>query len=337
MILSNQLSWDEDGWRDILQDSIRDSKSLRIALGLKPDQTEWIDKPTFEVFVPKPYFDRIELGNPSDPLLLQVAPSVQEQTEVAGYITDPLNERNAVVAPRVLQKYPGRVLYIVSSACPIHCRYCFRRHFPYREHQGAPVEPLLKVLRKDNSIFEVILSGGDPLILPNDQLEHLIAEVSTIPHIRCIRIHTRFGVVLPQRITTGLLSVLRLSQPKIVVVMHVNHPNEIDDNVALASNALNSVGVTLLNQSVLLKGVNDSPGVLDRLSWKLFKAGVLPYYLHLLDRVAGTSHFDLPKERALSIYRGLQSRLPGYLVPRLVREIPDRNAKTIVASETVSA
>lgn len=336
MILSSQLSWDEDEWRGILQNSIRDPKSLQIALGLNPEQIRWIDKPSFEVFVPQPFLDRIEPGNPNDPLLLQVAPSVQEQVEVTGYTADPLNERKSVVAPRVLQKYPGRVLYVVASACPIHCRYCFRRHFPYHEHRVAPVEPLLSVLRKDSSIFEVILSGGDPLILPNDQLEHLIAEISSVPHVRCIRIHTRFGVVLPQRITTGLLDVLAVERPKIVVVTHINHPNEIDNNVELASKALNSAGVTMLNQSVLLKAVNDSPKVLEQLSWNLFKIGVLPYYLHLLDRVAGTSHFDLPREHARSIYRGLQSSVPGYLAPRLVREIPDRDSKTIVAAETVT-
>ncbi len=333
MILSKTLSWDEDEWRSILQESIRDAKTLRSALGLKLDETKWLDKPTFEIFVPRPFLARIEPKNPKDPLLLQVAASVQEQTEAAGYSADPLKEGESVIAPGVLRKYQGRVLYIVASACPIHCRYCFRRHFPYREHRTASIEPLLEVLNTDSSIFEVILSGGDPLILPNDQLEQLIAEISSVPHIRCIRIHTRFSVVLPQRITTGLLGVLAVRRPKIVVVTHINHPSEIDNNVKLASDALNSVGLTMLNQSVLLKGVNDSSGVLEELSWKLFDIGVLPYYLHLLDRVAGTSHFDLPEDRALQIYQELQSRVPGYLAPRLVREIPDRNAKTIIAQE----
>ncbi|MXW54507.1 MAG: EF-P beta-lysylation protein EpmB [Gammaproteobacteria bacterium] len=331
MILSKTLSWDEDEWRSILHESIRDAKTLRSVLGLKQDETEWLDKPTFEIFVPRPFLARIEPRNPKDPLLLQVAPSVQEQTEAAGYTADPLKEGDSMIAPGVLRKYQGRVLYIVASACPIHCRYCFRRHFPYREHRTASIEPLLKVLNTDSSIFEVILSGGDPLILPNDQLEKIISEIGMVPNVRSVRIHTRFGVVLPQRITPGLLGVLRAERLKIVVVMHVNHPNEIDEKVQSATNALVTSGVTLLNQSVLLKGVNDSARVLEQLSWKLFEIGVLPYYLHLLDKVAGTSHFDLPEQRALSIYRRLQSRVPGYLAPRLVREIPDRGAKTIVA------
>lgn len=334
MILFRPLPWAEDEWKSILQDAIRDPKALRVALGLKTEQTKWLDQPKFKLFVPQPYLARIEPRNPNDPLLLQVAPSVHEQTDVAGYTNDPLQEEDSVVAPGVLHKYRGRVLFIAASACPIHCRYCFRRNFPYHEHRTPSFEPLLDFLRKDSSIFEVILSGGDPLILPDDQLERLIAKISDIPHVRTVRIHTRFGVVLPQRITTGLLRILSVEQPKIVVVSHVNHPNEIDNEVELASNALRATGVTMLNQSVLLKGINDSSRVLEQLSWKLFKIGVLPYYLHLLDRVAGTSHFDLPEERALSIYRGLQSRVPGYLAPRLVREIPHRDAKTIVASGT---
>lgn len=337
MILFNRLLWGEDEWRDILRNSIRDAESLRSALDLSPNQIDWLVNPEFEILVPKPFLARIEPRNPTDPLLLQIAPSVLEQSEVDGYIADPLDERHSFIAPRVLHKYHGRVLYVSASACPIHCRYCFRRHFPYREHRSPSVEPLLHVLRKDRSIAEVILSGGDPLVLPDDQLAQLIAKISEVPHIRSIRIHTRFGVVLPQRITTGLLRILKSARPKIVWVMHVNHPNEIDDNVKLTCNALSSIGVTLLNQSVLLRGVNDSAEVLRKLSWKLFNSDVLPYYLHLLDKVAGASHFDLPKERALSIFRKLQSSVPGYLAPRLVREEANQIAKTIIAGETDSA
>ena len=332
MILSTELSWDEDEWRDILRDCIRDTKTLQSELGLKPERTEWLENPSFEVLVPKTYLSRIEPGNPLDPLLIQIAPSMQESIDVPVFTKDPLKERDSVVAPSVLQKYKGRVLYMVGSACPIHCRYCFRRHFPYREHRAASHEPLLEILNEDKTIFEVILSGGDPLLLSDERLEQLIETIGGVSHVRTVRIHTRFVTVLPQRVTKGLVKVLRSERLNVVVVVHVNHPNEIDYDVGLAIGALRSAGATMLNQSVLLKGVNDSPGVLEELSWQLFDIGVLPYYLHLLDRVAGTSHFDLPEDKALQIYQELQSRVPGYLAPRLVREVPDRNSKTIVAS-----
>ena len=331
MILSMPLSWDEDEWRDILRDSIRDAKTLRTSLDLKIEQTKWLDNPTFGVLIPKPYLSRIESGNPYDPLLLQIAPSVHETKDAPGFTNDPLNETDSVAAPGVLQKYQGRVLYIVGSACPVHCRYCFRRHFPYHEHQTASFDPLLDYLHDDEKISEVILSGGDPLMLSDERLELLINAIGDVSHVRTIRIHTRFATVLPQRVTRKLVRILQCTRLNVVVVVHVNHPNEIDNDVGLAINALRSSGVTILNQSVLLKGVNGSTKVLEQLSWKLFEIGVLPYYLHLLDRVAGTSHFDLPEQRALAIYRRLQASVPGYLAPRLVREIPDQDAKTIVA------
>lgn len=332
MILSEGLPWGEDEWKDILRRSTRDAKTLRTKLDLKPEHTDWLDESDFSVFVPEPYLSRIEPGNPKDPLLLQVAPSVHEQEDVDGYTTDPLDEKNSIGAPGVLQKYSGRVLYIAASACPIHCRYCFRRHFPYCDHDSASVETLLTFLQKDSSIYEVILSGGDPLILSDYSLEKLFIEISAVPHVRTIRIHTRFAVVLPQRVTRQLLKTLGDERLKTVVVIHTNHPNELDKNVELAINALRSSGATLLNQSVLLKGVNDSPETLEQLSWTLFELGVLPYYLHLLDKVAGTSHFDLSEKRALSIYRGLQKNVPGYIAPRLVREISGRDSKTIVSA-----
>ncbi|MCY3884788.1 MAG: EF-P beta-lysylation protein EpmB [Gammaproteobacteria bacterium] len=335
MILSERVPWDENEWKEILRRSVRDADTLRTKLDLRPEQTAWLDHSNFSVFVPLPYLSRIEPGNPADPLLLQVAPSVLEQQEVDGYSTDPLGERNSA-ASRVLQKYSGRLLYIAASACPIHCRYCFRRHFPYDDHESASVESLLAALSKDKSIFEVILSGGDPLLLSDCSLKKLVSEISAVPHVRTIRIHTRFAVVLPQRVTTQLLEALRDERLNIVVVIHANHPNELDMNVELAIKAFKSTDVTLLNQSVLLKGVNDSATVLKQLSWKLFRIGVLPYYLHLLDKVTGTSHFDLPEEQALSIFRTLQSSVPGYLAPRLVREIPGRGSKTLVNAGTVS-
>jgi L-lysine 2,3-aminomutase len=224
------------------------------------------------------------------------------------------------------------VLLIAAPACAVHCRYCFRRTFPYADHQQAVAFPALAAVERDSSISEVILSGGDPLMLKDAPLRRLIDRLDAIPHLRRIRIHTRLPVVIPQRVTAELIQLLRETRTTVSIVLHVNHPNEIAGHFVDALAALHRAGITLLNQSVLLAGVNDDVDALDELSQRLFDNHVLPYYLHLLDPVIGTHHFDVPEASGVALINALRARLPGYLVPRLVREIAGHDAKTIIAS-----
>ncbi len=330
MILADQLPWGDDDWRRILRTAVRDPETLHKRLNLEATEADWLDSPAFEVLVPEPYLARIQPGNPRDPLLLQVAPSRLEEALVDGYTPDPLNESSSMDSPGIMKKYSGRALYLATSECPIHCRYCFRRHFPYAENRSDSVEQVLETVRNDDSIQELILSGGDPLLLSDDRLNHLLQEAASVAHLKTIRLHTRFVVVIPQRVTSGLIDALSNARQKIVLVTHVNHPREIDSDVASAFQILQCADLTLLNQSVLLRDVNDSSDVLAELSQRLFEIGVLPYYLHLLDKVEGAAHFDVAEDEALKIYRGLQTQLPGYLVPRLARESPGAAFKTLV-------
>lgn len=330
MILSAPLPWRDDEWKVILRKAIRDADSLREALQLKSEEVNWIDDTHFPLLVPQPYLSRIERGNPSDPLLLQVAPSVQEHVSLGDYTRDPLNEQDCEIEPGTLQKYRGRVLHIATSACPIHCRYCFRRHYPYHKARNGAFNSLLEYIRTDESIIEVILSGGDPLTLADSTIKTLISKIEGVRHVKILRIHTRFSVVIPQRITEGLLRLLRDTRLRTVLVTHINHPNEIDGMVRIATHALRDSNVMLLNQSVLLKNVNDSSSVLACLSQKLFEIGVSPYYLHMLDKVEGAAHFDIPEVEARELHRELQMELPGYLIPRLVREVPGSGGKTLI-------
>jgi len=261
-----------------------------------------------------------------------VLPLLAERAQLPGYVSDPLEESDASAAPGIIHKYHGRVLLVTTGACAVHCRYCFRRHFPYQDHQQSPAQwrEGLDYIRKDESISEVILSGGDPLVLGNQRLDSLLELLAAIPHLRRLRIHTRLPVVLPQRIDAQLLQLLARNRLQCCVVIHSNHPAELDGSVAAALSDLREVGVTLLNQSVLLRSINDHSDTLCLLSEKLYQHGVLPYYLHLLDPVAGGAHFDVTEFTARQIYRQLLDRLPGYLVPKLVRETPESSSKTPV-------
>lgn len=283
--------------------------------------------------MPEPYLARIRPGDAADPLLRQVLPLGAELRPAAGYGTDPLAEAAAQVAPGVLHKYPGRALLITTAACAVHCRYCFRRHFPYADAHvgGSHLGAALEALRADPSIREVILSGGDPLALSDARLGALGRALAEIPHLRTLRVHTRLPVVLPQRVDEALLTWLRSSALRTVMVIHANHAREIDDGVLAALARLRAAGATLLNQAVLLRGVNDTAPAQADLSERLFEAGVLPYYLHLPDRVAGTAHFAVGERRARAIVAQVRARLPGYLVPRLVREVPGLASKKPVA------
>lgn len=284
---------------------------------------------SFQLRVPEPYLSRIRPGDVKDPLLLQILPQLQELDEVPGYISDPLGEAVANTQQGIIHKYHGRLLLVISGGCAINCRYCFRRHFPYQDNQIGRDEwqQVLSYLRQDTSLSEVILSGGDPLATTDKRLLGIIRDLESLPHIRRLRLHTRLPVVIPQRVTPELLHGLENTRLQTVLVNHINHANEIDDDVRAVMAALSATGTTLLNQTVLLRGVNDQADTLAELSEALFAEAVLPYYLHLLDPVAGASHFDVSEAEARRIVGKLCDRLPGYLVPKLVKEIAGASAK----------
>lgn len=286
----------------------------------------------FPLRVPRGFVARMRQGDPNDPLLRQVLPLAAELDPALGFEADPLNEHVAQAVSGVLHKYHGRALLIATGVCAVHCRYCFRREFPYAEAYAGTDQwrPALAYLGSDPSLREVILSGGDPLALSNQRLETLLAALEHIPHLERLRIHSRLPIVLPERVDDGLLDVLTRTRLRPVLVVHANHPHEIDGTVVKALESLATAGVTLLNQSVLLRGVNDDAAILAALSEALFAARVLPYYLHLLDQVQGAAHFAVKESAAFAIMNVLRQRLPGYLAPRLVREQPGQLAKTLV-------
>ena len=322
-------------WQQEMARAITRPEALIEALGLDPALVEpaRAAAAAFPLRVPLGYVARMKHGDPCDPLLRQVLPLGVELNQSAAYIADPLGEREALRASGLLQKYRGRALIISTEACAVHCRYCFRREFPYAEQTNdAPRwSAALEEIARDSSIEEIILSGGDPLSLSDARLTALTDALARIPHLRRFRVHTRQPIVLPSRVDDGLIGwIARLPWP-VVFVLHANHPNEIDASVSAACRRLQSAGVTLLNQSVLLQGVNNDVGVLVQLSKQLFDVGVLPYYLHVLDPVRGAAHFDMPEARAREIAGELAAQLPGYLVPRLVREIQGAAAKVALA------
>src|ERR1700733_2530931 len=324
-------------WQADLADAITTPEDLVVALGLSPAlfPPAQAASAAFRLRVPRSYVSRMRPGDPSDPLLRQVLPVANELEAGIGFVSDPLGEHAALRAPGLLQKYRGRALIITTSACAVHCRYCFRREFPYSEQTSdAPRwSAALSEIGRDSSLEEVILSGGDPLSLSDARLKSLTDALATIPHVRRLRVHTRQPIVLPSRVDDGLVSWLRSVRLHTVFVLHANHPNEIDSDVSAACEKLRASGVTLLNQSVLLRGVNDDVEVLAELSRRLFDTGVLPYYLHVLDRVRGAAHFEIPEAQARLIAGDLASRLPGYLVPRLVREIYGAPAKVTLTPQ----
>lgn len=285
----------------------------------------------FALRVPLGYVRRMKAGDDADPLLRQVLPLDAELHDTAGFGTDPVGEVSAHIAPGLLQKYAGRVLLTTTGACGVHCRYCFRRHFPYSEQNPRrDWQAVVERIAGDQTINEVILSGGDPLTLDTPRLREITDALAQIPHLRRLRVHTRQPVVLPERVDGELLEWLSSITQDLVIVLHVNHANEIDSHVREVLGELRATSATLLNQSVLLRGVNDSVHALVNLSEALFAAGVLPYYLHLLDPVAGAAHFDVPEAEARELVNAVHARLSGYLVPKLVREVPDRAGKSLI-------
>lgn len=331
MIPTTSLSLQPKGWQQLWREAVTDPAELLAMLGLAHlAPTLALGGLTFPLRVPRGYVAKMRPGDARDPLLRQVLPLDDEDRIVPGFNLDAVGDLAAREAPGVLHKYQGRALLITTGSCAIHCRYCFRRHFPYgeelaaREHWRAAVA----VVAADTSIHEVLLSGGDPWSLTTPKLRELTDQLRTIPHLKRLRIHTRLPIVLPERVDADLRDWLRGLPWPVAVVVHANHPREIDAAVVASFDRLRTAGVHLLNQSVLLAGVNDDDDVLTELSEALFTAGVLPYYLHLLDRVQGAAHFEVDDARGKNLHARLRRRLPGYLVPRLVREIAGEQSKT---------
>jgi EF-P beta-lysylation protein EpmB len=289
----------------------------------------------FPLRVTRSFMGRMRKGDLADPLLLQVLPLAAELEQAPGFSADPVGDLAAQRVPGLLQKYHGRALLITTGACAIHCRYCFRRAYPYESAGFRPAyrEEIRDALLADPDLEEVILSGGDPLTLGNDKLQQLLELLAEIPHLRRVRIHSRLPVVLPCRVDTGLIDMFKRSRFQFIHVIHANHANEIDQSVGTAVALLRGTGAPVLNQAVLLKGVNDSAAALAGLSEKLIEIGVLPYYLHLLDRVQGAHHFEVDQEKAVQLLKTLQRRLPGYMVPKLAREEQGAPGKTVISTD----
>jgi len=325
-----RLSPPVSDWRTLWREAVTDARQLLalVGLGHLADALPAGDA-EFSVRVPQGFVARMRQGDARDPLLLQVLPQLAETQQVPGFSTDAVGDIAARSAQGVLHKYEGRALLIASGSCAINCRYCFRRHFPYGDEMAAAGQwrKALDHVRQDASISELILSGGDPLSLATGKLEELSRGLEAIPHVTRLRIHTRLPVVLPERVDDGLVAWLADLPLQKVVVLHANHANEFDASVDAACARLREAGVTLLNQSVLLRGINDEADTLVALSERLFAAGVLPYYLHQLDRVQGSAHFEVDDTRALALVEAVRHRLPGYLVPKLVREVGGEASK----------
>lgn len=322
-------------WQSALSHLVTEPRELLELLNLSQDDLPLQLKAalSFPLKIPRRFLSRIEKGNPNDPLLLQLLPSSLELNHNAHYIVDPLSELTKNPLPGLLHKYHGRVLVTLTSSCAVHCRYCFRRHFPYQDNLPGSkgFKEIIDYIKNEKSISEIILSGGDPLTLNDHTLKKFSDQLIEIPHLKTYRIHSRVPVVLPERITPDFLTWIASLPWQVVLVIHANHAREIDEQAKAALLELKKHGVILLNQSVLLRGVNDDVDTLVALSHTLFEAGVLPYYLHLLDKVAGAAHFDIPLVQACRIHTTLANRLPGYLVPRLASEVAGLSAKKIVS------
>ncbi|ESK53855.1 EF-P beta-lysylation protein EpmB [Acinetobacter tjernbergiae] len=323
----------EQNWQSQLSDLITDPLELLNLLELSTEQLlsgAILASEQFKLRVPRAFVGKMRIGDPFDPLLLQVLPHHLELEEHPEFVTDPLGEEAANQMAGVLHKYQSRFLLTLTGACAIHCRYCFRRHFPYQENLPKNDDWLkIKQYIEDNStINEVILSGGDPLTLSNRKIALWVERLESLPQLKILRIHSRVPIVIPNRIDDELISILKNSRLRIIVVIHSNHASELDDFTCSKLLQLSLQHITVLNQTVLLKGVNDSSTTLTELSYRLFEARVMPYYLHVLDKVKGAQHFDLRSSEIDHIYSDVLASLAGYLVPKLVREIAGEKNKT---------
>ncbi len=330
-IITRKVDSVEQNWLKQLANGISDPKTLLEALEIDP--TPWQDgfaaRQLFAQRVPYSFVERMEPGNPHDPLLRQVLPLAEEFIVAPGYSQDPLQEQGNQ-QPGLLHKYRNRALLILKGGCAINCRYCFRRHFPYQDNKGnkAVWQQSIDYIAAHPELNEVILSGGDPLMAKDQELDWLLTQLEAIPHLKRLRIHSRLPVVIPDRVTTELCQRLGQSRFQVILVTHINHANEISPYLAAQLLRLKDVGVTLLNQGVMLKGINDHVDDLVNLSEALFDAGILPYYMHVLDKVQGASHFYISDKQAKTLMAGLLARVSGYLVPKLTREIAGRHSKT---------
>jgi len=325
--------YQEQNWQSQLSDLITDPLELLNLLELSTDQLlsgAILASEQFKLRVPRAFVGKMNVKNPFDPLLLQVLPHHLELEEHPEFVTDPLGEEAANQLPGVLHKYQSRFLLTLTGACAVHCRYCFRRHFPYQENLPKNDDwPNIKNYIETNpNINEIILSGGDPLTLSNRKIALWLERLSSLKQIKILRIHSRVPIVIPNRIDEELISLLKNSRLRIILVVHSNHASELDDFTCSKLLQLSAQHITVLNQAVLLKGVNDSAQTLIDLSYRLFEARVMPYYLHVLDKVKGAQHFDLIPSEIDDIYRDVLANLPGYLVPKLVREIAGEKNKT---------
>lgn len=328
---SVQILESSSNWQQALAQAVRDPAELldmlRLPEELLPGAIMAAEQ--FPLRVPLSYISRIEIGNPNDPLLRQILPIAMETLSPAGGQLDPVGDLDAMQVPGLIHKYHGRALLVSTGACGIHCRYCFRRHFPYAE--ANPVaeywQQTMDYLSRNTEIQEIILSGGDPLSLSDRRLANMLQQLEELPNLHTVRLHTRLPVVLPARITDRLLKMFTNTHLRCVVVTHINHPNEIDEAVRRAMQSLKPAVSSLLNQTVLLAGINDSVEVLTNLSQRLFATEILPYYLHQFDPVQGAMHFAVPVEKGRQLMQAMQNSLPGYLVPRYVQESPGAKAK----------
>ncbi|OQK17884.1 EF-P beta-lysylation protein EpmB [Methyloprofundus sedimenti] len=319
-------------WQQELASAFSKPEDLLLYLDIDSQAFSHLSRHDFAMRVPLSYANCMQKGKLDDPLLMQVLPIADELSNPAEFQNDPVGDLSALTENCIIHKYQGRVLFITTGGCAINCRFCFRRNFPYAEvqlnkHKEATA---LGYIQDNPDIHEVILSGGDPLLLSDQRLNDLMQKLSRIAHLKRIRIHTRLPIVLPARITSELISILKNSPIPIIIVTHCNHANELSVQVITACRALKQPNITLLNQSVLLKGINDNTQILQSLSEQLFAAGILPYYLHLLDKAKGTAHFEITQTKALKIHQALQHVLPGYLVPKLVKEQAGEAAKTLI-------
>jgi EF-P beta-lysylation protein EpmB len=322
-------------WQQEMASALTRPEQLIAALGLDPSLLgpARAASAEFGLRVPLSYVSRMRHGDPQDPLLRQVLPLGAELDSADGFTVDPVGDTAAVLRPGLLHKYSGRALVITTGACAVHCRYCFRRHYPYSDSPRTPDDwqPAIDQIAADATIEEVILSGGDPLTLVDAHLAELARRISQVGHIRRLRIHTRLPIVIPQRVTVELIEWLSGTRLTPIMVVHANHPQEIDEATEAALSQLVDAGIPVLNQAVLLRGVNDNAGALIGLSRRLIDLRVLPYYLHQLDRVAGAAHFDVPISQGLTLVEAMRQALPGYAVPRYVEEIAGGASKRVLA------
>ncbi|TEW56799.1 EF-P beta-lysylation protein EpmB [Psychromonas sp. RZ22] len=322
-------------WQKELAEAVKNPLQLLEILEIEQQNglISQLARKQFPMLVPLPFIKKMQKGNINDPLLKQVLPILDEELIISGYTTDPLVEQNNQ-QKGLLHKYKSRVLIILKTGCAVNCRYCFRRHFPYAENSvnKSQIVEIISYIQNTPDVNEVILSGGDPLMCKDKQLFELITQLEALPQLTRLRIHTRLPVVIPSRITPDLVARLQQSRFKIVLVLHINHAQEVDQDFAQAMQLCHQAGIQLLNQSVLLKGVNNDVKSLVELSEALFSVNVLPYYLFLLDKVQGAAHFDIAEKQAQQLHQQMQIELPGYLVPRLSREIAGQQSKTLIHS-----